>query len=52
MWLFEKAAEAAAVERERFETVRRWAVIGGVGAVVAAIAGLIAAWPVVKSWIG
>lgn len=52
MWLFEKAAEAAAVERERFETVRRWAVIGGVAAVVAAIAGLIAAWPVVKSWIG
>jgi hypothetical protein len=51
-WLLEKATEAAAIERKRFETVRRWAVIGGVAAVVAAFAGLIAAWPVVKSWMG
>lgn len=50
-WLFEKAAEAAALERIRFETIRRWAIIGSVVAVVAAIAGLIAAWPVIASWI-
>jgi len=51
MWLFEKAAEAAAVDRKRFQTIRRWAMIGGVAAVVAAIAALIAAWPVIKEWI-
>ncbi|MGO8974313.1 MAG: hypothetical protein ACLQNV_12415 [Steroidobacteraceae bacterium] len=51
IWLFEKAAEAAAVDRQRFQTIRRWAIIGGVAAVVAAIAALIAAWPVLKAWI-
>jgi hypothetical protein len=50
-WLFEKAAEAAATERMRFQTVRRWAIIGGVAAVVAAIASLIAAWPIIKGWL-
>ena len=51
IWLREKAAEAAAVDRERFQTIRRWAIIGGVAAVVAAIASLIAAWPVINEWI-
>ena len=51
IWLREKAAEADAVDRERFQTPWRWALIGGVAAVVAAIASLIAAWPVIKEWI-
>jgi hypothetical protein len=51
IWLLEKESEAAAIERTRFETVRRWAIIAGVAAVVAAIAALIAAWPVIKDWI-
>ena len=50
-WLLEMDAKAAALERERFETVRRWAIIGGVAAVIAAITGLISAWPIVKEWI-
>ena len=48
LWLLEKEAEAAVIERERFETVRRWAMIAGVAGIVAAIVGLIAAWPVIK----
>jgi hypothetical protein len=51
MWLFEKAAEAAAIERKRFQIIRLWSIIGGVAAVVAAITGLITAWPVIKEWI-
>jgi hypothetical protein len=51
-WLFEKAAEAAAIDRDRFRTIRRWSIIGGVAAVIAAITGLIAAWPIIKSWFG
>ena len=50
-WLLEKDAEAAAIDRKRFQIISRWAIIGGVAAVVAAIAGLIAAWPVIKEWI-
>jgi hypothetical protein len=52
LWLVEKAAEAATAERERFQIVRRWTIISGVAAVVAAIAALIAAWPIVKGWFG
>jgi hypothetical protein len=51
-WLLEKAAEAKAIARTRFRTLRLWAIIGGVAAVVAALAGSIAAWPVVKGWLG
>jgi hypothetical protein len=51
MWLFEKAAEAAAIERERFQKILLWAIIGGVAAIVAAVAGAIAAWPVIKEWV-
>lgn len=50
-WLLEKDAEAAALERQRFQKILLWAVIGGVAAVVAAITGIITAWPVVKQWI-
>jgi hypothetical protein len=50
VWLLEKAAEAAAIDQKRFQIVRCWSIIGGVAAVVAAIAGLIAAWPVTQSW--
>jgi len=51
-WLLEKDAEAATVERERFQTIRRWAIIGGVAAVIAAVAAVIGALPIVKVWIG
>jgi hypothetical protein len=51
LWLLEKDAQAAAIESKRFQTIRRWSIIGGVAAVVAAIAGLIAAWPVIKEWL-
>lgn len=50
-WLLEKDAEATAIELERFRTVRRWAIIAGVAGIAATIIGLIAAWPVVKSWL-
>ncbi len=50
-WVLEKGAKAAAIDRKRFQIIRRWTIIGGVAAVVVAIAGLIAAWPVIKEWI-
>jgi hypothetical protein len=50
-WLLEKAAETAAIHRKRFQTIRCWAVVGGVSGVLAAIAAWIAAWPVIKEWI-
>jgi hypothetical protein len=50
-WLLEQDAKAAAIERERFQTMRRWTIIGVVVAAIAAIAALIAAWPVIKEWI-
>jgi hypothetical protein len=51
IWLLEKDAEAAAAERKRFQTIRRWTVIAAVASVLAAIAAWIAAWPVIKEWI-
>ena len=51
LWLFEKATEAAAIDRKRFQTIRRWAIIAGLAAIVVAITGLIAAWPIIKEWI-
>jgi hypothetical protein len=51
VWLLEKDAEAAAVERKRHETILRWAIIAGIASVLAAIAAWIAAWPVIKDWI-
>jgi len=51
LWLLEKDAEAAAVERKRYNTILRWAIIAGIAGVVAAIAAWIAAWPVIKDWI-
>jgi uncharacterized membrane protein YdbT with pleckstrin-like domain len=50
-WLLEQDARAATIERERFQTMRRWTIIGVVVAGIAAIAALIAAWPVIKDWI-
>jgi hypothetical protein len=41
VWLLEKDAEAAAVERKRYETIRSWAIIAGIADVLAAIAGWI-----------
>ena len=43
-WLIEKHKEAAALERSRYRRVLLWTV-------VAAVAAIIAAWPVVEPWI-
>jgi hypothetical protein len=51
-WLLEKDAENAATELKRFRIIRRWTVIAGVAGVLAAIASLIGAWPVIKGWLG
>jgi hypothetical protein len=51
VWLLEKDADNTAVEVKRFLIIRRWTIIAGVAGSVAAIASLIAAWPVVKEWI-
>jgi hypothetical protein len=36
------------MELKRFEIIRGWAKIGGIAAIIAALGGLVAAWPVVK----
>jgi hypothetical protein len=51
VWLLEQDAKVAAIELQRFQTIRRWAIIAGVAGTVAAAAGLIAAWPVIREWI-
>ena len=51
IWLREKAAEVAVIERKRFQTILIWAINAGIAGVLAAIAAWIAAWPVVKEWI-
>jgi hypothetical protein len=51
IWLLERDAQAGAIERRRFRILRRWAVTAGVAGIVAAVAGLIAAWPVIREWI-
>lgn len=50
VWLLEKDAENAAIELKRFKIIRRWTIIAGIAGIFAAIAGLIAAWPVIKGW--
>jgi hypothetical protein len=52
LWLLEQDAKAAALEHDRFRTIRFWAIVGGVTGAVAAVAACIAAWPVVKEWLG
>jgi hypothetical protein len=49
-WLLEKDAENAAIELRRFQTIRLWTVVAGVAGSVAAIAGLISAFPVIRKW--
>ncbi|WP_298106490.1 hypothetical protein [Bradyrhizobium sp.] len=51
VWLLEQDAKKAAIELNRFRKVLTWAIVAGVASVVAAIAGLIGAWPVVREWI-
>jgi hypothetical protein len=51
IWLLENDTESTAIELERFKVIRLWAIIAGVAGSIAAIAGLIAAWPVIKEWI-
>jgi hypothetical protein len=51
-WLREREAEASAVEERRFRRVLAWAIVAGVGAVIGAMAGCIAAWPVIAGWLG
>jgi phage terminase Nu1 subunit (DNA packaging protein) len=43
--------EAAELETSRFETTLRWTKAGVIVAIIAAIAAVIAAWPVIKEWI-
>jgi hypothetical protein len=50
-WILEKDAEAAAVDRERFQKVLRWAIIAAAASVLAAIAAWVAAWPIMKEWL-
>jgi hypothetical protein len=50
VWLLEKDAEKAAVELRRFKIIRLWTIVAGVAGGVAAIAGVIAAFPVVRDW--
>ena len=50
IWLLEKDAEAASAELNRFRTIRRWTIVAGLAGTVAAITGIIAAWPIVRSW--
>lgn len=42
----EKAKAAARIENTRFHTIKRWTVVAAAASVIAALAGLIAAWPV------
>jgi hypothetical protein len=42
-WLLEKDAEAAAMDRRRFSTIRFWTIIAAVAGVIAAVAAIIAA---------
>jgi len=51
IWLLEKDAEKNAIELSRFRIIRRWAIVAGVAAIVAAVGGVIAAWPVIRDWI-
>lgn len=51
VWLLEQDAKNAAIELKQFRKVLSWAIVAGVASVVAAIAGLIGAWPIVKEWI-
>jgi hypothetical protein len=51
IWLLEKDGEKNALEISRFRVIRRWAIVAGVAGIVAAIGGVIGAWPVVRDWI-
>ena len=49
IWLLEKDAESDAIEFRRFQTSRFWTIIAGVAGAIAAVASLIAAFPVVRN---
>jgi len=46
-WLNEKDHAAALVEEKRFQTIRRWTIAATIAGAIAALAGIVAAWPVV-----
>jgi hypothetical protein len=46
-WLREKQAVAERREDARFKTIRLWTIIAAVAGTIAALASIIAAWPVV-----
>jgi len=50
-WLLEKDAESTATDNKQFRTLLVWAILGSVAAFVAAITGVVAAWPVIKEWV-
>jgi hypothetical protein len=48
----EWVTEQLAIRQRQEKSGRIWMTVGTVAAIVAAIAGLIAAWPVIKGWVG
>ena len=46
-WILEKEAEKAAVESKGFHKILGWTIAGTLAAIIAAVAAIISAWPVV-----
>jgi hypothetical protein len=51
-WLSERDAKAASIERHRYQVIRLWTIFAAVTGSLAAIAAWLAAWPVIKEWMG
>jgi hypothetical protein len=47
----DRIGRLATVEAERFQSSRRWTIANFFVAIIAAIAAVIAAWPVLKGWL-
>jgi hypothetical protein len=50
-WIGSKEADGRRLEDRRFRIVRRWTIIAAVASIAAAVAGGIAAWPIIKEWL-
>jgi hypothetical protein len=46
-WLNDKDHAAALVEEKRFQIIRRWTIAAAIAAAIAALTGIITAWPIV-----
>jgi hypothetical protein len=51
IWLLEQDVATARKEATRFNTIKHWTIIAGVAGIIAALAGAIAAWPVLRDWL-